>query len=68
MNAVAELVLGLMLSLARQTARGDRAIRNEKWLKKELKGTELRGKYLGIIGTVIVFQTSCNSLFPFVFM
>jgi len=50
MNAVAELVLGLMLSLARQTTRGDRAIRNEKWLKKELKGTELRGKYLGIIG------------------
>lgn len=50
MNAVAELVLGLMLSLARQTVRGDRAIRNEQWLKKELKGTELRGKYLGIIG------------------
>ena len=50
MNAVAELVLGLMLSLARQTARGDRAIRNRQWLKKELKGTELRGKYLGIIG------------------
>ncbi len=50
MNAVAELVLGLMLSLARQTGRGDRAIRNGQWLKKELKGTELRGKYLGIIG------------------
>ena len=50
MNAVAELVLGLMLSLARQTTRGDRAIRNEQWLKKELKGTELRGKYLGIVG------------------
>ena len=50
MNAVAELVLGLMLSLARQTGRGDRAIRDGKWLKKELKGTELRGKYLGIIG------------------
>ena len=50
MNAVAELVLGLMLSLARQTSRGDRAIREGKWLKKELKGTELRGKYLGIIG------------------
>jgi len=50
MNAVAELVLGLMLSLARQTARGDREIRNGQWLKKELKGTELRGKYLGIIG------------------
>ncbi len=50
MNAVAELVLGLMLSLARQTARGDREIRKGNWLKKELKGTELRGKYLGIIG------------------
>jgi D-3-phosphoglycerate dehydrogenase len=50
MNAVAELVLGFMLSLARQTTRGDRAIRDGKWLKKELKGTELRGKYLGIIG------------------
>jgi len=50
MNAVAELVLGFMLSLARQTARGDREIRNGKWLKNELKGTELRGKYLGIIG------------------
>ena len=49
-NAVAELVLGLMMSLSRQTARGDRAIRNNQWLKKELKGTELRGKYLGIIG------------------
>ena len=50
MNAVAELVLGLMLSLARQTTRGDRGIRNQQWLKKELKGTELKGKYLGIIG------------------
>ncbi len=50
MNAVAELVLGLMLSLARQTTRGDRAIRNGQWLKNELKGTELRGKYLGIVG------------------
>ncbi|MCH7648906.1 MAG: D-2-hydroxyacid dehydrogenase [Nitrosopumilus sp.] len=50
MNAVAELVLGLMLSLARQTTRGDREIRKGNWLKKELKGTELRGKYLGIIG------------------
>ncbi|MDX1371591.1 MAG: D-2-hydroxyacid dehydrogenase [Nitrososphaeraceae archaeon] len=50
MNAVAELVLGLMLSLSRQIARGDREIRNDNWLKKELKGTELKGKYLGIIG------------------
>ena len=50
MNAVAELVLGMMFALARHTARADRAIRDGKWLKKELKGTELRGKYLGIVG------------------
>jgi D-3-phosphoglycerate dehydrogenase len=50
MNAVAELVLGLMLSLAREIPRADREIRNGKWLKKELLGNELSGKYLGIVG------------------
>ena len=50
MNAVAELVLGLMLSMAREIPRADREIRNGKWLKKELMGIELSGKYLGIVG------------------
>jgi D-3-phosphoglycerate dehydrogenase len=50
MNAVAELVVGLMLSLAREIPRADREVRNGNWIKKELMGTELRGKYLGIIG------------------
>lgn len=50
MNAVAELVLGLMLSLAREIPRADREIRNGNWLKKELMGSELSGKYLGIVG------------------
>ncbi len=50
MTAVAELVLGLMLSLARQIPFADREIRNGKWLKKELLGTELKGKYFGIVG------------------
>jgi D-3-phosphoglycerate dehydrogenase / 2-oxoglutarate reductase len=50
MNAVAEQVLGLMLSLARNIARADREIRNGNWLKKELMGSELKGKYLGIVG------------------
>ena len=50
MTAVAEQVLGLMLSLARNIARADREIRNGNWLKKELMGTELKGKYLGLIG------------------
>jgi D-3-phosphoglycerate dehydrogenase len=50
MNAVAELVLGFMLSMAREIPRADREIRNGKWLKKELMGIELSGKYLGIVG------------------
>jgi D-3-phosphoglycerate dehydrogenase len=50
MNAVAELVLGLMLSLAREIPRAERELRNGNWLKKELMGSELSGKYLGIVG------------------
>ena len=50
MNEVAELVIGLMLSLAREIPRADREVRNGNWIKKELMGSELRGKYLGIVG------------------
>ncbi|AJZ76502.1 D-2-hydroxyacid dehydrogenase [Candidatus Nitrosotenuis cloacae] len=50
MNAVAELVIGLMLAMARDIPRADRELRNDKWIKKELMGTELAGKYLGIVG------------------
>ncbi len=49
-TAVAELVIGLMLSMAREITRADREIRNGNWIKKELAGSELKGKYLGIIG------------------
>lgn len=50
MNAVAELVIGLMLAMARDIPRADRELRNNNWIKKELMGTELAGKYLGIVG------------------
>ena len=50
MNAVAELVIGLMLSLAREIPRADREVRDGNWIKKELMGSELKGKYLGIVG------------------
>ncbi len=50
MNAVAELVVALMLSMAREIPRADREIRAGNWIKKELMGTELAGKYLGIVG------------------
>jgi len=49
-TAVAELVIGLMISMAREIPRADREIRNGNWIKKELMGTELKGKYLGIVG------------------
>jgi D-3-phosphoglycerate dehydrogenase / 2-oxoglutarate reductase len=50
MNAVAELVIGDMIALARSIPRADASMKNGKWLKKELMGIELKGKYLGIIG------------------
>ena len=50
MNAVSELVIGHMLSLCRSIPKANEGLKNGKWLKKELVGSELRGKYLGIIG------------------
>ena len=49
-NAVAELVMGLMLSLARNLPLADREMKKGYWMKKELTGIEVRGKYLGIVG------------------
>ena len=48
--AVAELTLGLMLSLARNITAADASMRRSEWRKSELKGTELSEKTLGIIG------------------
>ncbi len=48
--AVAELTLGLMLSIVREIPRADAGLKAGKWLKKELEGTELFGKTLGVIG------------------
>jgi D-3-phosphoglycerate dehydrogenase len=49
-EAVAELTIGLLLCLARNIPYADRAGKEAKWIKKELKGWELRGKTLGTIG------------------
>jgi D-3-phosphoglycerate dehydrogenase len=50
MNAVSELVIGHMIALSRSIPKANDGLKNGKWLKKELVGSELRGKYLGIIG------------------
>jgi D-3-phosphoglycerate dehydrogenase len=48
--SVAELTLGLMLSLIRGIPRADGGLKAGQWLKKELVGTELYQKTLGVIG------------------
>ena len=48
--AVAEVTLGLMLSMARFIPRANSSMHEGKWEKKSLQGTELRGKTLGIVG------------------
>lgn len=48
--AVAELVIGLMLTLARHITLADATMKAGKWEKKALEGTEIAGKTLGLIG------------------
>jgi len=48
--AVAELTLGLMVSMARFVPRANATMHEGKWEKKSLQGSELRGKTLGIVG------------------
>jgi len=49
-NSVAELALGHILSLARHIGRGTASMRSGKWEKKAMKGVEIDGKTLGIVG------------------
>jgi D-3-phosphoglycerate dehydrogenase len=48
--AVAELTLGLILSLARSIPRADLSMKAGLWIKKEFLGVEINAKTLGIIG------------------
>ncbi len=48
--AVAEHTIGLMLALARHIPQGDSSLRQGRWAKGALMGTEVRGKCLGIVG------------------
>ena len=49
-NAVAELVIGLMLSMARHISVADSTMKQGKWEKNRLTGIEISGKTLGVIG------------------
>ena len=48
--AVSELVIGSMISLARLIPYAHSELSKGNWIKKSLMGTELSGKYLGIVG------------------
>jgi D-3-phosphoglycerate dehydrogenase / 2-oxoglutarate reductase len=49
-NAVAELTIGLMLSISRNTPQAHNSLKNGVWKKGKLKGTELAYKTLGLLG------------------
>jgi len=49
-NSVAELTIGYLIALARPIVQATVSMKDGKWEKKKLKGTELAGKTLGLIG------------------
>jgi D-3-phosphoglycerate dehydrogenase len=49
-NAVAELTIGYLFALARPITQATASMKDGKWEKKTLKGTELAGKTLGLVG------------------
>ncbi|HII34785.1 MAG TPA: 3-phosphoglycerate dehydrogenase [Candidatus Thalassarchaeaceae archaeon] len=49
-NAVVELTIGHLISSCRNIVRGDKMMKDGFWAKKELRGSELRGKNLGLLG------------------
>jgi D-3-phosphoglycerate dehydrogenase / 2-oxoglutarate reductase len=49
-NSVAELALGHLISLARYISRGTVSVKSGRWEKKAMKGVEIAGKTLGIVG------------------
>ncbi len=48
--AVAELAFAMMIAVPNRLVESDISMKEGKWLKKELKRTELSGKTLGILG------------------
>jgi len=49
-EAVAEHAFGLMISVLKNIVKADKSVRKGKWEKEPFKGSELKGKTLGIVG------------------
>jgi D-3-phosphoglycerate dehydrogenase len=55
--SVAELAIGHLLALARGIVQGTVSLREGKWEKEKLIGTEVNGKTLGVIGCGYIGKT-----------
>lgn len=55
--SVAELTIGYVLALARNIVQGTASLREGKWEKEQLMGTEVNGKTLGVIGCGYIGKT-----------
>jgi D-3-phosphoglycerate dehydrogenase len=55
--SVAELTIGHMLALSRNIVQGTLSLREGKWEKEKLIGTEVNGKTLGVIGCGYIGKT-----------
>ena len=55
--SVAELTIGHLLALARGIVQGTVSLREGKWEKEKLIGTEVNGKTLGVIGCGYIGKT-----------
>lgn len=49
-SSVAELTIGLILALLRKISYADRTMKEGKWAKTELMGSELKSKTVGVVG------------------
>ncbi len=55
--SVAELAIGYIIALARNIVQGTISMREGKWEKEQLMGTEINGKTLGVIGCGYIGRT-----------